>query len=254
MASSSDPVIALAAKGMTAHDRGRLTEASTCYRQVLQMEPPAAPSDAQSALVLKFAPRLHTVPGEYFPLKDVVAVLHPDKPVIGYHLFWEDDIDYPDDNQPCDHEVIWVVFSPLSGEVVQVISYLHGRLVTGRDTAVEANGHGGRPWIGVEWGKHGSVPWGASEQTEISEILRRNWEKLHHNGRRLPDHPLSRGWPLKFPGDYAAYLDFSVPTDPVPILQKENLVFVSRWPNAVINLHCLRYNFSPKTEWPSPAE
>jgi len=34
------------------------------------------------------------------------------------------------------------------------------------------------------------------------------------------------------------------------LLRERKLIFVSRWPNAVINQYALRYNFAPKTEWP----
>jgi hypothetical protein len=30
------------------------------------------------------------------------------------------------------------------------------------------------------------------------------------------------------------------------------MVLVSRWNNATIDRHLLRYNFRPKTEWPDP--
>jgi hypothetical protein len=73
---------------------------------------------------------------------------------------------------------------------------------------------------------------------------------LHNEGRKRQDHPLARGWPLKFTGDFSAYQNFSVEIDPRALLQERKLMIVSRWPNAAINQHCLRYNFAPKTEWP----
>ena len=30
--------------------------------------------------------------------------MHPQRRLIAYHFFWEDDIDFPEDNDPCDHE------------------------------------------------------------------------------------------------------------------------------------------------------
>ena len=61
-----------------------------------------------------FAPRLVLVRGEFFPLKDIAAILHPEKPIIAYHLFWEDDLGFPSDNDPCDHEVVWIEYDPAS--------------------------------------------------------------------------------------------------------------------------------------------
>jgi hypothetical protein len=202
-------------------------------------------------LILKFAPRLHTVKGEFFPLKDIVAVMHPDRPVIAYHLFWDDDIDFPADNEPADHEIVWIEYDPTTKAVVQISTYLHGYIAHGEEAPAEANAQGGRPWIGVEWGKHGSVPWGAAGGAEgAGKVLQHNWTELTTNGRRRQDHPLARGWPLKFVGDYSAYTDFSEEIDPRSLLKERQLVLVSRWPNAAINQQCLRYNFAPKTEWP----
>jgi hypothetical protein len=103
----------------------------------------------------------------------------------------------------------------------------------------------------VEWGKHGSLAWGAPDGAEgAGKVLHHNWTALHNEGRKKQDHPLARGWPLKFTGDFPAYKNFSVEVDPRGLLQERKLTIVSRWPNAAINQYCLRYNFAPKTEWP----
>src|SRR5215510_14628886 len=75
-------------RAITFHERRCLSVASTFYRHVLALDQPKEPSVAQVAAVMKFAPRLYTTPNEFFPLADVAAVIHPDKPLIGYHLFW----------------------------------------------------------------------------------------------------------------------------------------------------------------------
>jgi hypothetical protein len=250
-AADSTAVAALIAKGQAAHDNRCLNDASGFYRDALTLDPPVALSEEQTALIMKFAPRLHTVPGEFFPLKDIVAVVHPDRPIIGYHLFWDDDIDFPADNEPADHEIIWVEYDPVNQAVIQISAYLHGYIAHGEGAPAEANAHGGRPWIGVEWGKHGSLPWGSPDGAEgAGKVLHHNWTMLYTKGRQKQDHPLARGWPVKFTGELAAYKDFSVALDPRPLLEERRLMIVSRWPNAVINQHCLRYNFAPKTEWP----
>jgi hypothetical protein len=246
-----ETVATLIAQGQAAHDKRCLNDASRFYREALALDPPVTPSSDQEALVMKYAPRLHTVPGEFFPLKDVVAVIHPDRSIIAYHLFWDDDIDFPADNEPADHEIVWVEFDPASEAVIRISAYLHGYIAHGEGATEEANAHEGRPWIGVEWGKHGSLPWGAADGAEgAGQVLQHNWQALHTRGRQKQDHPLSRGWPLKFEDDFAAYKNFSVEADPRPFLVGRKLIFVSRWPNAVINQHALRYNFAPKTEWP----
>ena len=242
----------LEAKAMAFHERRCLNDAARFYQRVLTLDSPKEPTPEQIDLALKFAPRLYTVPSEFFPLKDIVAIIHPDKPVIGYHLFWEDDVDFPDDNDPCDHEIVWIEFDAASQRVTRVYTYFHQRILQPLEAVAEANAHGGRAWIGVEWGKHGSLPWDAAgiKSGKPESLLKEDWEILHTRGTRRPNHPLARGWPKQFRGDFDEYRNYSVLVDAVPLLKNKMFVMVSRWSNAVLNQHCLRYNFAPKTEWP----
>ena len=58
------------------------------------------PTKDEAALARRFLPRVFTTAGEPFALKDLVVVIHPDKTqrLIGYHLVWEDDIDFLSEN------------------------------------------------------------------------------------------------------------------------------------------------------------
>lgn len=251
LAADAPDLTALNATATAAHGKRNLGDATQLYKQLLEREPPVAPTAEQRALVQRFAPRLHQVPNEFFPLKDIVALLHPERPIIAYHLFWEDDLGFPSDNDPCDHELLWVEFDRASLRVTKVSTYFHGRIVSTPEAADEANAHGGRPWIGVEWGFHGSVPWKAIGQVAIvDEILRGHWDRAHQGPQGRPADPLARGWPTEYTPDYAAFTTFSVPNDPRPMLRERDLIYVSRWANATLNRYCLRYNFAVKTEWP----
>jgi hypothetical protein len=239
------------AAAQAAHGKRNLGDATPLYTQLLTAEPPAAPTAAQRALALKFAPRLHHVAGEFFPLKDIAAILHPDQPIIAYHLFWEDDLGFPSDNDPCDHEVVWIEYDLATQRVTRVHTYWHGRIVTTDAAAADANEHDGRAWVGVEWGFHGSVPWRAPGSVKVvDDILRDHWKTAHDTLKKRPHDPLARGWPTEFTGDFAAFITFAVPNDPRPLLRERDLVYVSRWANATLNRYCLRYNFAAKTEWP----
>jgi hypothetical protein len=240
-------------RGVAAQRKRCLGEASAFYTQVLKRDIPAEPTEQQKALVLKFAPRLANVAGEFFGLKDIVAIVHPDKPVIGYHLFWDDDIAYPADNEPCDHEIVWIEYDPESLRVTRVSTYFHGKILSPPEAVEDANAHGGRAFIGVEWGFHGSVPLGGFPAAEPT--LRRHWELAHLHAREFPRSPLARGWPTEYPGDFNAYSKFEVERDPRPVLEKNGLSYISRWPTATLDRYCLRYNFAAKPEWPwTPVE
>jgi hypothetical protein len=250
-AADSTTLAALNAQAQAAHAKRNLGDSTPLYKQLLAAEPPAVPNAEQRALVLKFAPRLFNVPNEFFPLKDIAAILHPERPIIAYHLFWEDDLGFPSDNDPCDHEVVWVEYDVLKKTVTRVSTYWHGRIVSTEAATEEANAHDGRPWIGVEWGFHGSVPWQALGKVKVvDDILRDHWTAAHTGAKSRPRDPLARGWPTEYAGDFAAFTNFSVPNDPRPMLHERDLIYVSRWANATLNRYCLRYNFAAKTEWP----
>jgi hypothetical protein len=199
----------------------------------------------------RFAPRLATTRTEPFALKDAAAILHPSAPWIAYHLFWDDDIDFPDDNDPCDHEVIWVRLTADRKQVRDYYTYFHGKVVPASPAAVaDANANGGRPRIAVQWGKHGSMPVAAGEPVIEEADNRRTYLRLSTKGRDSQESPLGRKWPLKFQGTWQDYVDFAKPVEIRTWLDRSGYVAVSCLNNAVINRRFLTYNFAAKTEWP----
>ena len=178
----------------------------------------------------------------FFPLKDAAAVLHPSERLIAYHLFWEDDIDFPDDNDPCDHEVVWVQFSPDRQSIERFWTYFHGRILEAGESALrDARDHEMRPRVNVQWGKHGSMPFAwesmaivgdtgdlerayyvVGKPITLADYNRGTWQKLRSEGRRLIDHPLARRlrWPDRFTGEWERFVDFSRAVD-LPSLIKE---------------------------------
>lgn len=258
------------ARAMADHERRRLDEASAGYARLLATAPPAQPTAEQWRRLRKFAPRLYLTPSEPFALKDFAVVMHPRQPWISYHLFWEDDIDFPDDNDPCDHELLWMRFDPASERLVDYYTYFHGRVLRAPEAAVaEANRSGGRPSVFIQWGKHGSLPPGWEKLRIVADAgdverdffplhrpipletyMRGTHRKLSEIGRRAADSPLGAGWPQKFSGDWKAFVDFRREVDPRPLLGNRRMARVSCWNNATINRYFLRYNFRVKTEWP----
>ncbi len=257
-------------RGVEFHVRRCLDEASREYAAALKLDPPTGPTAAQIKLAERFLPRLYVTPTEPFKLQDFAVILHPTRRLIAYHLFWEDDIDFPEDNDPCDHEVVWVEYAEDGQTLARCSAYFHGRLVPGGAEALkDARAHQGRPRVNIQWGKHGSVllGWeklpivaneGDSEKgyypvnrpVTMLDYNRGTYEKLSKEGRRLPEHPLGKSWPRKFSGSWEAFVDFSKLIDPQELFSSRKMIQVSRWNSATINQHFLRYNFRPKTEWP----
>lgn len=264
--SCSDEARTHAQQGFEAHSLRRLTEASAAYSRALAAQPAADPNPEERALILRFAPRLFTHAQEPFPLKDAAAILHPDKPFIAYHFFWEDDIDFPDDNDPCDHELIWVELNPDRTRAVNYYLYFHGRILKAPPKAIQdMTAHQGRPAVLVQWGKHGSLPFGweslpiTADRQDLESTLERRpqtltdyqratWQKLHTEGRSAPGSRLARNWPLKFEGTWESFRLLDRELDLRPYLTAN--IAVSALNSAVINRWFLRYNFSAKTEWP----
>jgi hypothetical protein len=260
-------------QGVEHHLRRCLDDASREYARALELDPPRELTAGEWALVRRFAPRLYTTPSEFFPLKDFAVILHPTERLIAYHFFWEDDIDFPEDNDPCDHELIWVKYSEDKTSIEKILTYFHGRILEGGEAAInDARAHGMRPRVNIQWGKHGSLPVGWEEMTIIAssgdaekkyypidqpitlkQYQEGTFRKLSEEGRRLADHPLGLrlGWPRKFKGAWADFINFSRFVEPLRLLDRTKMARVSRWNSATINQYFLTYNFRPKTEWPT---
>ena len=251
------------AAGVAAHLERNLSVASALYGKVLSLEPPRPASAEQIGLVWRFAPRLFTTASEPFALRDAAAIVHPTSRTIAYHLFWEDDIDFPDDNDPCDHEVVWVRYAADGKTREQVWTYFHGRILPGPAGSDRAR-------VNIQWGKHGSLPENWREQRirpyvselpdgipqsvqpiALEEYLDGAYRKLSSSGRRLRDHPIAArfGWPDRFSGRREDFLSFPREVDMRSMLTGHT-VLVSRFNNATLNRWILPYNFRPKTEWP----
>jgi hypothetical protein len=237
------------------HLDGNLRRAGEQYRKVFELDPLLPLTSEEERMIQKFCPVLLINQKECFPLKDIVAVHHPDKPLIGYHLFWEDDYDYPDDYEPCDHEEVWVEYNPETEEVTNVMSWFHARVLESKAAVVEAHSNQQRPMIRIEWGKHGSLLCGWENMVEpltgvsLPQWLRETYEHVKTGGR-VPFHPLKKYWPKGYDGTFEEYSDFSVQVDPLEWLEKKPHCFKTKWVNAVIFTHALLYNFHVKMEWP----
>jgi hypothetical protein len=258
--------------GVAYHLRRSLEDASQEYTRALELDPTRDLTDEEWQLARRFAPRVYLTASEFFPLKDFAVILHPAERLIAYHFFWEDDIDFPEDNDPCDHELMWVRYSPDRMSIEKIWTYFHGRMLAGGEAALsDARSNRMRPRVNVQWGKHGSMPAGWEELKIIADrgdaenkyypvdqpisltlYNEGTFRKLSAEGRRLANHPLGRraGWPKKFSGTWNDFSNFSRLIEPLDWLDKHKMAAVSRWNSATLNQHFLRYNFRPKTEWP----
>lgn len=267
---STDEADAHHEAGVALHLQQCLNDAAREYDAALTRIPPTRPTDQERALVLRLAPDVFVNAREPFGLRDVAAIVHPTNRIVSYHLFWEDDVDFPDDSEPSDHEVLWVSYSE-DGRVEEARSLFHGRVIAmSAQRAAQVNRTGSRPRFDTQWGKHGPMPDGWPElsiETEeadgdsgvppgrpmtLLEYNRWSWLKLSTRGTRGRDHPLAvqHGWPSSFHGDFAAFTSFSRKVDVLELLNRRALILVSRWNSGTLARRLLFYNFRPKLEWP----
>lgn len=117
-----------------------------------------ADSSPDAILARALAPVLYLNPEERFPLERVVAVVHPTRQIIAYHLLWRDDVNgaWIPFTIPTDQEIVWVGFDS-TGAPTDVWTYWHGTVLH-----ADWRGHG-QVAINVQWGKHGSLPRGVDE-------------------------------------------------------------------------------------------
>ncbi|MFN2567482.1 MAG: hypothetical protein ABR499_21000 [Gemmatimonadaceae bacterium] len=164
-----------------------------------------AERDSVARLARALAPLLYLQPDEWFPLERVVAVVHPTRRLIGYHLLWRDDVhgSWIPFTVPTDQEVVWVSYDR-QGSPTDLWTFWHGVVLHAdwRDR--------GPPAVNVQWGKHGSLPRGIVE-SDLPESQKLNaFYMLSWIG--LPDiwlGNLTRRGPWCFCKGYGRYRDFS---------------------------------------------
>lgn len=162
-------------------------------------------TDSGTVLARSLAPLLYVQRDEWFPLDRVVAVLHPTRRLIAYHLLWHDDVhgSWIPFTVPTDEEIVWVGYD-VTDAPTDIWTFWHGTVLHAdwRDR--------GQVAIDVQWGKHGSLPHGTI-QSDLP-----TWQKLNVFYALawigLPDiwlGDLTRKGPWCFCHDYARYRDFS---------------------------------------------
>ena len=171
-----------------------------------------AQGDSGAILARTLAPLLYLQRDEWFPLERSVAVVHPTRPIIAYHLLWRDDVhgSWIPFTVPTDEEVFWVGYDSTHAPT-DIWTYWHGSILhtNWRDR--------GQTGIDVQWGKHGSLPHGVIESDLPSQKKLNTFYALTWIG--LPDiwlGDLTRRGPFCFCHGYRRYRDYSrlVPLGP----------------------------------------
>jgi hypothetical protein len=186
---------------------------------------------------------LYLQPDEWFPLERVVAVLHPTRRIVGYHLLWRDDVhgSWIPFTVPTDQEIVWVGYDG-SGSPTDLWTSWHG-------TILHADWRGrGLAQVDVQWGKHGPLP----HQTIESDLPR--FKSLNSfylfTWLGLPDiwlGNLTRRGPWCYCKGYGRYRDFS---RLMTLGNRIDVVVRTDDPNPVLGM-VFGKPFSRKRVWPA---
>jgi hypothetical protein len=204
---------------------------------------PGALADADSgrALAQRLAPLLYLQADEVFQLSRAVAVVHPTRPIIAYHLLWRDDAHgaWIPFTKPTDQEVVWVGFDS-TGAATELWTYWHGTLLH-TDWR-----NRGPVLIDVQWGKHGSLP----RRTRLADLpWTRKMTFYWLAGFAVPDLALGtifRNGPWCFCHGYGRYRRFD---RPLPVADRLDAVVRLENPDPALRA-VFGEPYSEKGPWP----
>ena len=193
-------------------------------------------------LARTLAPTLYLQPDEWFPLERVVAVVHPTRPIIAYHLLWRDDVHgaWIPFTVATDQEIAWVVHDG-AGHATDLYSFWHGTIVHADWRQRDA------PAFEVQWGKHGMLPRRTIE-SDLPPARKLNSFYLF-SWLGLPDiwlGNLTRPGPWCFCGDYGRYREFTVP---LPLADRIDAIVVTDDPHEALTA-VFGARYSRKRAWP----
>ena len=192
-------------------------------------------------LARSLAPVLYVHRDERFPLERVVAVVHPDQPVIAYHLLWRDDVHgaWIPGTRATDQEIVWIGYDSTLAPT-QMWTYWHGKILRTdwRDR--------GTPLVNVQWGKHGSLPRGIIESDlprsgKLPSFYLFTWIGVWDTWLGT----LTRPGPACFCRGYGRYREFN---RPIVLGDRIDVVALLRDPDSVLSAVFGRY--SRKPPWP----
>ena len=199
-----------------------------------------SPTDSGAVLARSLAPVLYLQRDETFPLSRAVAVVHPYKRIIAYHLLWRDDVNgsWIPFTVATDQEIVWVGYDE-SGAPTDIWTYWHGPILHTKWPKQQVA-------INVQWGKHGSLPRGIRE----SDLPRTRTLNFFYASTifLLPDiwlGDLTRKGPAGFFHSYRRYRDFSK-----TIMLSSHLDAITKTDHPDPILRAVFGKYSHKPEWP----
>jgi len=174
-------------------------------------------------------------------LARAVAVLHPEKRLIAYHLLWRDDVHgaWIPFTVPTDEEILWVGYDETYAPT-DLWTYWHG-------TVLHTAWPKSQVKVDVQWGKHGSLP----RNVRQSDLPRQKSLNFFYVMTIVgaPDILLGdifRKGPICFCRSYRRYREF---TRPILLSERIDSVVRTEDPRPVLKA-IFGSHYSDKPNWP----
>lgn len=200
------------------------------------------------SIALRFAPMLYLHADEPYEIVAIIPVFHPLKPIVAYHIFFEDDSFFAGRGKAMDHEIVWVKYDPVTLKVADVFTLWHRTVLRTHACLMDAKASGQRPKVDVQWGQHGMLPYSWRDLPAARPQLEL---RAHYNIarflNRIPKASAKRSAVI-FEGSYDEYVRFAKPVD-ASYYMKDRDVVVAEHSAEELRSH-LEGTFVVKKEWP----
>lgn len=199
-----------------------------------------------NALAMRFAPKLYLNSDEPRNLITVIPVHHPERPLIAYHIIFDDDALASGRGQIYDHEILWVEYDPITYIVVDVPVLWHRTVIRTDSCLLDAKSSDQRPHVMVEWGLHGLLPlgWKKLSILRVNAEIRLHWF-LTQNVSKVP---LMQKNKVRFNGTFEEFITFNDYLETREFIKNQNVI-VAEFSYEELKKR-VENSFTLKKEWP----
>ena len=202
--------------------------------------------DNLNDLAMRFAPKLYLNSDEPTKLISIIPVHHPEKPLIAYHIIFDDDALFSGRGEIYDHEVLWVEYDPITYIVVDVPVLWHRTVIRTVSALLDAKSSDQRPRVMIEWGMHGLLPlgWEKLSILRVNAEIRLHWI-LAQNASKVPGLQKHK---VRFEGTFEEFTTFKDYVDSREYIKNQNII-VAEYSYDELDKR-IDDSFSLKKEWP----
>jgi len=199
-----------------------------------------------NTLAMRFAPKLYLNADEPRTLLYIIPVHHPERPLIAYHIIFDDDALFSGRGKAYDHEVLWVEYDPISYNVVDVPTLWHRTVIRTDSCLLDAKSSDQRPRVMVEWGLHGLLPlgWKKLSILRVNAEIRLHWF-LAQNVSKVPGVQKNK---VSFKGTFEEFITFNDYVDTREFIKSQNVI-IAEYSYEELKIQ-IDDSFAIKKEWP----